>query len=172
MSTPPRPTDDELRDLVDRAAVLDLQARYADVVTRRAWDELTGLFLPDATIHIDTVTRDPFTVTGPGELGRFIGGAVDRFDFFEFVILNSLVELRDGGDPDAAAARVFMCEQRRVAADGGWSTAYGLYRDRYRRVDGRWWFADRSYRSLARTGEDGGAFPFPHLPPSPGGGRG
>ncbi|MFZ4517424.1 MAG: nuclear transport factor 2 family protein [Microthrixaceae bacterium] len=166
--TTSRPTDDELRDLVDRDAIRELQARYADVVTRRAWPELTGLFLPDAEVRIDTVTRDPFTVTGPGELGRFIGGAVERFDFFEFVILNSLVELRVGGDPDAAAARMFMCEQRRAAADGGWSTAYGLYRDDYGRLDGRWWFTGRSYRSLARSGADGGAFPFPDLPTRPG----
>lgn len=161
------PNDDELRDLVDRAAVADLQARYADVVTRRAWDELAGLFLPDAPVHIDTVTREPFTVRGPEELARFIGGAVERFDFFEFVILNSRVELRREGDPDAAAARVFMCEQRRAASDGEWSTAYGLYRDGYRRLDGRWWFAARAYRSLARTGVDGGAFPFPDLPATP-----
>ena len=34
-----------------------LQARYADVVTRRAFAELVDLFRPDATVTIDTVTR-------------------------------------------------------------------------------------------------------------------
>jgi hypothetical protein len=157
------PGADELRDTVDHLAVNRLHARYADVVTRRAWDELAGLFLPDCVVHIDTVTRAPFELTGPAEVGAFIGGAVDRFDFFEFVVLNSLVDLGVGGDPDAASARLFMCEQRRNAADQEWSTAYGLYRDDVRRVDGSWWFAGRSYRSLARTGPDGAAFPFPDL---------
>ena len=35
----------------------ELQATYADVVTRRAWAELEPLFVPDAPIRIDTVTR-------------------------------------------------------------------------------------------------------------------
>ena len=147
-----------LRDTVDHLAINRLQARYADVVTRRAWEELAELFLPDAPVHIDTVTREPFQVTGPDELGTFIGGAVERFDFFEFVILNSVVTLSADDDADAAMGRMFMCEHRRAAADGEWTTAYGRYLDRYRRVDGRWWFDGREYRSMGRTGADGGVF--------------
>lgn len=157
------PSQRDLADTVDHLALGRLLARYADTVTRRAWPALAGLFLPDAEVHIDTVTRDPFTLTGPDAVGSFIGGAIERFDFFEFVVLNSVVDLGVDGDPDVASARVFMCEHRRTAEDGEWSTAYGLYLDRYRRVDGRWWFSGRRYRSLARTGADGGVFPFPGL---------
>jgi hypothetical protein len=146
------PEQDQVRETVDHLAINRLQARYADTVTRRAWAELAELFLPDAPVHIDTVSREPFDLTGPDEVGRFIGGAVERFTFFEFVVLNSHVELGTDGDRDAAGARMFMCEQRLDGTTGEWSTAYGLYRDRYRRVDGRWWFADRRYRSLARNG--------------------
>ena len=39
----------------------------------------------------------------------------------------------------------------RSAAEGEWSGAYGLYVDRYRRDGGRWRFAQRRYRSLARV---------------------
>ena len=35
--------------------------------------------------------------------------------------------------------------------EGSLTTAYGVYHDEYERVGGRWWFADRRYRSLART---------------------
>jgi hypothetical protein len=35
-----------------------------------------------------------------------------------------------------------------------WSVAHGLYRDRYRFEAGRWWFAARRYRSLARQGPE------------------
>ena len=31
-----------------------LQARYGDVVTRQAWDELEALFAPGAPVTIDT----------------------------------------------------------------------------------------------------------------------
>jgi hypothetical protein len=154
-------------ETVDHLAINRLQSAYADTVTRRDWPTLSELFLHDAVLHLDTVTRDPMEVIGPAAIGEFIGGAVERFDFFEFVALNSLVTLAVEGDRDAASGRTFMCELRRNVSDGAWTTAYGLYRDRYRRVDGRWWFAGRDYRSLARTGEDGGVFPFPDLPVTP-----
>jgi len=163
------PSPRELRDTVDHLAVDRLLARYADTVTRRAWDELAGFFRPDCVVRIDTVTRAPFELTGPAEVGEFIGGAVERFDFFEFVVLNSMVTLHADGDTDRATARMFMCEQRRSADDAAWSTAYGVYVDRLRRVDDQWWFAARSYRSLGRTGADGGVFPFPDLGPTAGG---
>ncbi|MFM7509763.1 MAG: nuclear transport factor 2 family protein [Actinomycetota bacterium] len=138
-----------------------LLAAYADTVTRRAWNELIHVFRPDCQIQIDTVTRPVFMLTGPDELGRFVGDAVERFDFFEFVVLNVLSRPHPDGDPDRALARVHMCEIRRLAASEEWSTAYGRYDDDLERVDGRWWFAGRRYRSLGRTGADGGVFPIP-----------
>ncbi len=151
---------DQLDDLA-HVRISRLLAAYADTVTRRAWSELDELFLPDCRIEVDTVTRPAFELTGPGALGEFIGGAVERFDFFEFVVLNVLSEPDPSGDPDRAVARVHMCEVRRLAASEEWSTAYGRYTDRVVRIDGRWWFAGRRYRSLGRTGTDGGVFPDP-----------
>ncbi|MGH9213687.1 MAG: nuclear transport factor 2 family protein [Acidimicrobiales bacterium] len=147
----------------DAVALLRLQGRYADVVTRRAWDELSELFLPDTEILLDTVTATPRLLAGPEEFGRFVAGAVERFDYFAFVVLNSVVDV-DG--PDVAGGRMFMCEIRHEAgapadATGSWHNAYGVYQDRYRRVDGRWWFAERRYRSMARTGPEPAVFGLP-----------
>lgn len=158
------PTDDELRDTVDHVAVARLTDAYADVVTRRAWPELSDLFLPDCVLHLDTVTAPPRDLVGPGAVGEFIGAAVERFSFFEFVVLNRRVELRVDGDPDRATARIFMCELRQDVDGGRRTTAYGLYRDTYARVDGRWWFADRRYRSLARTAAEGADVDLDVLP--------
>lgn len=144
---------------LDHVAISRLLGRYADTVTRRAWHELDDLFLPDAAVEIDTVTRPTFTVTGPAALGEFIAAAVERFDFFEFVVLNVLT--LTGDDADHAVARVHMCEQRRDATTGEWSTAYGRYLDDVARTPDGWRFAHRRYRSLGRTGTDGGAFPHP-----------
>jgi hypothetical protein len=149
-----------MSDTDDHVALTRLQSAYADVVTRRAWAELAELFLPDAPVHIDMVSRDAVDVVGPTQLGEFIGGAVERFEFFEYVALNVRTSLANGGDPDRAGARVLMCEIRRDVGTGDWSTAYGVYHDRYRRVDGRWRFARRDYQSLTRT--DGPVFAFPH----------
>jgi hypothetical protein len=147
-------------DTDDVVAIGRLQSAYADVVNRRAWSELHHLFLPDTTVTIDTVTREPFVLSGPDALGEFIGTAVERFAFFEFVVLNSHVQLGAEG-ADTARARMFMCEIRRDVETLDWSTAYGLYQDRYRRVEGTWRFEARGYRSLTRT--DGDVFPFPAM---------
>lgn len=145
----------------DVVALARLQSRYADVVTRRAWDELHDIFRPDATVVVDTVTSPAWTLTGPGEFGAFVAGAVERFDHFTFVILNAVVDVGAGGDPDTAEGRMFMCEIRHETARDEWTYAHGVYSDLFRHVDGRWWFASRSYRSMARTGPDAAVLGLP-----------
>lgn len=129
-----------------------LESAYADTVNRRSWEELGELFLPSATVEVDTVTAPVINLTGPQELGDFISSSISRFEFFEFVVLNTHVETAVQGDPDAARARVFMCELRQDGATGHWSNTFGVYHDTCRRIGDRWWFSRRRYRSLARTG--------------------
>jgi len=132
-------------------AITRLQAAYADVVTRRVWSELGDLFVSNAPIHIDTVTRPATELTGSQALGEFIGTALTRFDFFEFVILNTVVDVIDD---HTARGRVYIEEIRHERETDAWSHAFGLYQDSYRRTDGRWRFAARRYRSLARKHPD------------------
>jgi hypothetical protein len=146
---------DETADVV---ALWRLQATYADIITRRAWPDLVAVFLPEATVEVDTVTNPPHHLVGPDGFAAFVGPATDRFDHFEFVILNTVVDLEDA---DSARGRIFMCEIRHESATDEWSKAYGLYQDLYRRVDSRWWFAQRRYRSLARNGSAAGVFGLP-----------
>ena len=149
------PARDETADVV---SLWRLQSQYADIVTRRAWHELATVFLPDVAVEIDTVTSTPRKLSGAEEFIAFVAPATDRFDHFEFVILNTVVDV---DSHESARGRIFMAEIRREAATGEWSTAYGLYQDGYRKVDDDWWFADRRYRSLARTGPDSGVFGIP-----------
>jgi hypothetical protein len=147
---------------VDHVAIDRLVRAYADVVNRRAWPELVTLFAPDATVELDLVTSPVRTISGPGDLGSFIGTAVARFSFFEFVILNARIDLWPDGDRRSATARVFMCELRQDAETGERSDAFGLYRDRYVRTDAGWRFAHRRYRSMARF-PSGDVFPLPSI---------
>jgi hypothetical protein len=148
----------ELDDAGTRAvvAVQRLQAAYGDAVTRRAWHEVRALFEPDATVHIDTRTRPPFSLVGPEAVVEFIERALEPFAFFEFAILNSVAAV----DGDRATGRVYICELRH-ARTGEWTQAFGLYQDRYARRDGSWRIADRRYTSLARTGAGIESFPLP-----------
>ena len=152
----------------DYVAICRLQSAYADVVTRRAWTELTELFLADALVEVDTQGSEVLRFEGAEALGAFIGGALERFDFFEFVILNTRIELGVGGDgqpnDDRADGRMYMCELRTDRETGRVNNAFGVYHDRYERYDGRWQFAHRRYHSLARTGteRDLDTFAFPN----------
>jgi len=158
---------DALAALVDHNAIERLVPRYADVITRRALQAMPALFVADMPLQLDLVTSPLREMTGAVEIGNFIDGAVQRFSFFEFVPLNLHVELYPNGDRRTATARLWMCEIR-CGADGhdgagNWSTAYGLYDDTFCKVQERWWFARRSYRSLARTGDGAVVLPFPEL---------
>ena len=59
-------------DAVDHSSIDRLQRAYADGVSMRDWSQVRGLFLPDATISLELVTRrlrlvydrGPFTAAG------------------------------------------------------------------------------------------------------------
>jgi hypothetical protein len=138
-----------------------LQSAYADVVSRRAWSELERLFVPDITIEVDTVSSPVRSFTGPADFIAFVSAACERFDHFQFVILNSVLNVAGDSANGDATGRTFMCEIRHHTQEQEWSTAYGLYSDRYRKINGTWWFAERRYRSLARTGPNAGIFGVP-----------
>lgn len=143
----------ELDALLDHSSIDRLQRAYADGVSRRDWEQVRGLFLPDATISLDLVTRPAVQLQGPAELTDFVAGAIETFSFFQFVILNSHIE-PSAADPAAAKARMFMCELRLPHDGRKREESYGLYRDTYRKTAdegyGGWRFASRWYRSVAR----------------------
>jgi hypothetical protein len=143
--------DPEVREALDHLAITRLQAAYGDAVTRRAWAELIPLFTPTCPIHLDLRDGTVLEQVGPAAIGAFIERSIERFEFFEFALLNAVVDVRG----DEATGRLYMWELRQDAERHRWSNAYGLYRDRYARVDGRWLFAERHYSSLARTAPDG-----------------
>jgi hypothetical protein len=140
----------------DYISIQRLQSAYADVVTRRAWVELELLFESEALITLDLADREPMNFIGPAAIGEFIATSIERFEFFQFVILNSVVNI-EGTD---ATGRMYMTELRQDT-EGNWSQIYGLYVDRYRRDDGSWRFAQRRYNSLARPTSDLAVFDFP-----------
>lgn len=147
-------------------ALRRLQNRYADIVTRRAWPELAEIFRPDCRLDLDLGDRVA-TYTGPAEIGTFIGNAISGFSFFQFVILNTVIEIDDPAC--VAAARMYMHELRVGREDGRRTDAYGVYHDRFERDGGgRWWFARRRYASFSRTAPQGAAedqvvFPLPEI---------
>src|SRR5258708_1072047 len=98
--------DDELRSYL---GITRLQSAYADVVSRRAWEELDALFAPGCRIEVDTVTSPARHFAGGADFGAFVAESIERFEFFEFVILNTVVDIHPG---PTATGRLWMAEPR------------------------------------------------------------
>jgi hypothetical protein len=149
------------REIADYIAITRLHGEYADAVNTRTWSRLVTLFLRDAPMSVDTVTRAIVELMGGDEIATFIASALERFEFFEFVTLNAVMRFDVDGDADHARARVFMCEFRQDGRSKEFSRAFGVYHDDYRRTPDGWRFAARKYQSLARRG--GAVFAFPEV---------
>lgn len=148
-STHETDTGDDLAEVIAYTKLRRLQSSYADIVTRRAWPELHDIMLPSCVVTVDLVDH-AIDFDGPQAIGDFIGTQLEQFDFFEFVILNTVMEI--DADAGVAGARMYMQEARQFIAEGRRADVYGVYHDRFERDDdGRWWFARRNYRSYART---------------------
>jgi len=151
-----------LQEAIDHLAITRLQAAYGDAVTRRAWAELGPMFRPDCPVRLDLRNGTVLEHIGPEAIGAFIAASIERFEFFEFALLNAVVDVRG----DEAAGRLYMWELRQHGAEHRWSNAFGVYHDRYERTaDGRWVFAERHYSSLARSAPDGDAMEVFTIPP-------
>jgi hypothetical protein len=140
---------DRNREALDALAIMRLQGRYGDTVTRQAWDELVPLFLPGCPLRVDRGDGSIVEQVGPAAIGRFIADAIAHFEFFAFTIVNTMVDV--GADGVTASARLYIHELRQERDTHRWTDAYGLYRDTYRKDDGCWRFATRDYSSIART---------------------
>ncbi len=162
------PTADgtERDETVAYVALRRLQNRYADIVTRRAWPELAEIMRLDSVITVDLVDRE-INFDGPFEIGDFIAAQIEQFDFFEFVILNTVMEI--DAEAGRATARMYIQEARQSVASGRRCDTFGVYHDHFEREEGRWWFARRRYKSYARSNPEGPGpdltvFELPELP--------
>jgi SnoaL-like domain len=136
----------------DYVAIERLQRRYADLVTRRMWPELAQLFETDCPIRLD-LRGSQLEFVGGAAIAEFIDSAVERFDFFVFSILNSVIEDLDVA-MGRATGRMYICELRHELAAGEFSQAFGVYRDEFRRRPDGWKFASRSYCTVGRHTPD------------------
>ena len=152
------------QETTDYIALRRLQNRYADIVTRRAWPELAEIFHPDCTLNLELGDRSA-QFAGPEAVGKFIGDSVERFSFFQFVVLNTVLEIRSSRNK--AVARMYIHELRVESATGKRTDAYGVYHDRFIRDESAGWrFQKRYYGSFSRTAPDDAAedqvvFPLP-----------
>lgn len=164
-STDARSTEERLAEALDYLDIRRTQNRYADIVTRRAWAELHEIMRPTCSLELNLGDQE-MRFDGPDAIGGFIGESLTQFEFFEFVILNTVIEVDVAAG--VAGARMYMQELRQNVSDGRRTNAYGVYHDRFERLDGKWWLARRRYGSFSRTAVPGPeheqvVFPLPEF---------
>jgi hypothetical protein len=122
-----------------RRDIEDLVGRYCDAVTRRDNALWRSLWTEDAT----WVLGDR-TASGIGAVFALYDGAVKPFQFISHVAFPSGVQV----EGDAARGRWYVQEILRPD-------------DRYRRIDGKWRFADRRFSFLFQGKLPDGATAIP-----------
>jgi hypothetical protein len=144
------------RDAVDddlvHLAISRLHQRYADVVMRRAWDEMHLLALADAPFSFELPSGETLRFVGPEALGAFGAHATGSFSFYSYVPLTLVVEVED---PVHASGRFYSLEHGVDRTTGDWQEFFGQYDDRYVRDGGTWRFAQRSFRTLTTRSHPG-----------------
>ena len=125
----------DLDELVARAEVADVLARYVRGADRGDWDLVRSCYHPDA------VDDHGLYRGGVEGLMAFLQDVSGRFTATTHHLGNQLVEVHG----DAARAETSCLAWYRTAAGGGRTVAQGLrYLDRLERRDGRWAISERT----------------------------
>src|SRR5262245_51368682 len=148
-------------DALAYLAIMRLQRAYADLATRRAWPEVASLATSDAGFSFDIRSGKVIEVIGAQAFGEFGARSTERFSFYEYVPLNTVVKIGAG----IARGRAYSLEVGEDRDTREWINFYGLYHDDYVLFDGAWLFARRHYQTLGRrTGDRMAAFPLEDRP--------
>ena len=150
-------TDDPLAYI----AIAQLQRRYADISTRRAWSEVGTIATPACRFSFDT-RHGLFEIEGAAAFAESGAQLADRFTFSDFIPVNFVVTF---GSDGTAHGRSYCLEVAEERETGEWIEHYGLYEDEYALFEGTWRFSRRHYRTLARRTAVGPAEIFPLDPP-------
>jgi hypothetical protein len=140
-----------LDDALLYVAITRLHDTYADITTRRAWDELASITTTDARFSYDMHAGDPIELVGGAALADFGRQVTERFSFYQYIPLNTAVEATGEG---TARGRFYSLEIARDRSSEELTHFYGLYHDHYVCCDDRWVFASRDYQTLARQRGD------------------
>jgi 8-oxo-dGTP pyrophosphatase MutT (NUDIX family)/ketosteroid isomerase-like protein len=127
--------EERLHRLEAIAEIKELTARYCLHVSRNEGEAVVDLFTSDGVL--DGSTAGMGVIRGRDQLSAFYKQAVSEAEESLPFIHNHIIEV-SGDDASGTCAL-----EARFSRSGRSITAAGHYEDTYRRVDGRWLFAER-----------------------------
>ena len=127
-----------LREISDRLELQDLVTQYADIIDRKAFSELSNIFINDAVIDYEATGAPKCNVE---EMITFLIKTMSLFPNHQHLVSNTQFKV----DGDTATGRVMCFNPMEMAVEGGTQTfILGIwYVDEFARVEGRWLFASR-----------------------------
>ena len=140
----------EIEHLLEERAVLRLLHEYAHAMDYGDEAGWVDAFTPDAVFDVVEVVggRRVHRESGRGDLADYIRGYPKPPDFRKHVVVDPLIDI----EGDSARVEAYWLLLQRGNADGRpLIAAFGHYRDRLVKVDGRWRIAERFAEVEAST---------------------
>ena len=131
----PKPIEQVVRELADREEIKELTARYCWHVARGEGGAVVDLFTDDGVLAFGG--DSPREVRGRPALEEFYRRSVHRPEDAVPFIHNHIIEL------NGESAQGTCTIDARFIQNGESVIAAGWYADKYRRVEGKWRFAER-----------------------------
>ena len=137
---------DALQQLLDRAEISDLLARYSTALDSRDWPLLGTVFAPDAVCDYGTLGNP----SGLDEITALIRGTIGDLDATQHLVGNVVVDVRG----DEATADCYLISQhiRRDTPGGDHYFLGGRYSDRLVRTADGWRIAHRTLHRMWTSG--------------------
>jgi ketosteroid isomerase-like protein len=145
LATSPEEAYRQVRELADKAALVNLSVVYSMAVDDHDLDTVVACFAPDGTF-----TRLGTTVRGHADLRAFYASMMDRY----VTTLHTPESHVAVVDVDAGTATGVVNGHGELALGDRLLLAAYRYDDRYVRLDGRWVFAARSIRFMYNVPAD------------------
>lgn len=128
----------DLQALADRTEIRELLVRYAYAFRTRQFDLLDDAFTDGATIDYTALGG---SVAYWADTKAFVGGFIGSVHLFHLLIGDMTLSVAPDGATASAETTWHVAYQAK--ADSPVVQSYGIYRDRFARVDGEWRFAAR-----------------------------
>lgn len=141
-------------------SIMRLHRAYADISTRRAWDEVASITTPDVRWHYVLLSGRTLECHGPAEYVQFHLEVNPRFSFFQQIPLNFVVDI---GSDGTARGRSYVLEVAEESDTGDWINFYVVFRDEFAIFDGTWRFSRRNARTWRRTASKPELLPVDYL---------
>ena len=139
-----KPTEELVRELVDREAIRDLSNRYCDLLYRHDLDGLMTLFTQDASFVVRDAESEVAT-RGRAKLKRMFARLVSDTNPRP-LIHAQVVELRS---TDSASGRCYV--ELRTNTVQVEEAGSGYYEDEYAKIGADWKFASRRLFAIDST---------------------